>query len=153
MLGEETPRTVFVSEEVRDIVWDDYYPDTWEGRRHGNLRAFFDAFTEGAEFSVAFDPFNKPRTTTIARVHPVDLEVFDFRCLDPKPGIRALGFFAEIDTFIALTWDYRENFEGKDDWSEEVKNCVGLWQKLFGQLPPHKGNTVNDYISYNAYAV
>ncbi len=150
--GEETPRTVFVSEELREIVWNNF-PETREGRRHSRLRAFFDGFTEGGQFSMALDPFKKPGTTMIARVHPVELEVFDFRCLDPKPGIRALGCFAEIDVFVALTWDYRENFAGRDDWRDQVNDCVGKWKELFGSLPPHKGNRVNDYISYNVYSV
>jgi len=152
MLGEETPRCVFVSEEVRDAV-EGEWPDTREGRRHTRLRAFLDGFTEGDEFSLAQDPFDKPRLAMIARVHPVEAEVFDFRCLTPNPGMRVLGFFVEIDTFLALTWDYRENFEGKDDWSEEVNDCVTKWQSLFGSLPPLKGKTVYDYISYNVSPV
>jgi hypothetical protein len=73
--------------------------------------------------------------------------------MDPNPGIRALGFFAEVDTFVALTWNYRENIEGASGWINEVTSCITKWQELFGTLSPHKGNTINDYVSYNIQAV
>lgn len=81
----------------------------------------------------------------MARVHPVSEEVWDFRCFDPKPGIRAFGHFAEKDTFVALTWDFRENV----DWAGEVSGCIEAWRALFGDLPPFKGTNLNDYLSHN----
>ena len=151
-LGEETPRSMFVSADVFGAV-DGPWPDTRDGRRQAMLRSLFDGFTEGDRFTLANNPFVKPSKTMIARVAPVEAEVFDFRCLDPRPGIRAFGRFAEQDVFVALSWDYRENLVGMDDWCVEVQNCLNLWQKLFGCLEPHKGHTVSDYISYNACAV
>jgi len=66
----------------------------------------------------------------------------------PRPGIRALGCFSETDTFIALTWNYRENI----DWEDEVNKCRSAWIDLFGTVPPHKGSTIYDYISYGVQA-
>lgn len=86
-----------------------------------------DEFTDGGFITVGEDPRQKDATAILARVDPIEEEIFSFRCLDPKPGIRALGCFAETDTFIALTWD-----------------C---------DLPPFKASTLNGYVSYNVRAV
>jgi hypothetical protein len=150
--GEESPRTVFVSQELRDIVTPPW-PDSWEGRRHAGLRALLDAFTEGDSIAVAEDPHDKAARAILARVDPVDAEVWNFRCLDPRPGIRAFGHFSEPDTFIALTWDYRENLEDGEYWEAEVLRCQSAWRKLFGALPPHAGSSLNAYLSYNFWAV
>ena len=147
--GEETPRTVFVSEEVAEIVIPPS-AKTWEGRRHARLRALLDGFTEGDFITIAEDPHDKAASAILARVDPVGEEVWDFRCLDPNPGIRVFGCFAETDTFVALTWDYRENIE---DWAAEVVRCRTAWTTLFCGLPSFKGKILNEYISYNFRAV
>lgn len=147
--GEETPRTVFISKELAEIL-SPPWPTTWEGRRHARLRALFDAFTDGDFITIAENPHDKEARAILARVDPVREEVFDFRCLDPQPGIRAFGCFAETDRFVALTWDYRENIE---DWPAEVARCRSHWNRLFGGLPPFKGTQLNEYVSYNFRAV
>lgn len=139
---------MFVSKEVLEIVAGPW-SDNWDGMRLSRLRALLDGFTEGDFITVAEDPFDKEACAIIARVHPVSEEVWDFRCLDPRPGIRAFGCFAETDTFIALTWDFRENLEDEEHWGTEVDRCKKEWQKLFGELPPHQGKELHDYISYN----
>lgn len=149
VLGEETPRTVFVSKELAEIVIPPW-PKTREGRRHSRLRALLDDFTEGGFITIAEDPHKKDANALLARVDPVAAEVWDFRCLDPNPGIRTFGCFAETDTFVALTWDYRENIE---DWPTEVARCNDEWKKLFCRLPPFIGKNLNDYLSYNCRAV
>jgi hypothetical protein len=127
LLGEETPRTVFVSNELHEIVNGPPWPATWEGRRHANLRALFDGFTEGDWITVAENPFDKNSRAILARVAPPEDEIWDFRCLDPRPGIRAFGRFSEPNTFIALTWNYREIV----DWSHEVKKVQGRMAEAF----------------------
>jgi hypothetical protein len=105
LLGEETPGTMFVSKELADAVippstgWE----PTRDGRLFSGLRALLDDFTEGGWITVAEDPFNKGARAILARVAPVEEEIWDFRCLDPNPGLRAFGCFAETDTFVALT--------------------------------------------------
>jgi hypothetical protein len=149
MLGAETPRTVFASNEVASIVMPPW-SSTREDRRHSSLRALFDAFTDGSYVTIAEDPYDKHARAILARVDPIAEEIWDFRCLDPNPGIRAFGCFSETDTFIALTWDYRENI---DDWPGEVDRCKKEWKRLFCNLSPHKGKKLNEYVSYNFRAV
>lgn len=146
--GEETPRTVLVSSEVLEIV-NPPWPPTREGRVYASLRGLLDSFTEGGLITVAEDPFDKDATAMLARVHPVSEEVWDFRCLDPNPGIRAFGSFTEIDTFVVLTWYDRDNI----DWTEEVTYCKQQWKRLFGELTPLSGRGLNEYITYNYRSV
>ena len=114
------------------------------------MKGLLDGFVEGDRLTVGWDPFKKGTAAIMARVDPTEEEVWDFRCLDPNPGMRAFGSFAERDTFIALTWDYRENV---DDWSDKVAECKTEWEKLFCNLTPHKGKKLDDYLSYNVCAV
>ena len=153
--GEETPRTVFVSKELRDYVVPPAagWPDTRDGRLFSRLRALFDDFTEGGWVTVAENPFDKDANAILARVAPVEEEVWVFRCLDPKPGVRAFGCFSERDTFVALTWDYRENLENDDYWRREVAGCRAEWRRLFGGIAPLSGKTLNEYIAYNVRSV
>ncbi len=118
---------------------------------HARLNALLTGFVEGDYITVAEDPFNKDAAAIMARVAPPEDEIWDFRCLDPKPGIRALGSFADQDTFVALTWDYRENFDNY--WPEKVAECKAEWEHLFCNLPPFSGATLDAYISYNIRAV
>ena len=126
------------------------YPPTREGRRHARLDALLTGFVEGDFLTVADDPLDKDANAILARVDPREDEVWDFRCLDPQPGMRAFGSFAEKDTFIALTWDYRENI---DDWPDKVAECKAEWRKLFCDLSPFRGAHLDAYLSYNFRAV
>ena len=149
LLGEETPRAVFVTSELKEIVDGPPWPTTWEGQRHAELRALFDGFTEGDRITVGERPFEKDPRAIMARTHPIKDEVWDFRSLQRKPGIRAFGRFSEPNTFIALTWNYREIV----DWECEIKRCKAAWEKLFPDTPPFTGHNINEYITYNAEAV
>jgi hypothetical protein len=145
-LGEECPRTVFATLEVAEMVlgpWE----DTRDGRRHKSARGVLDHFTEGGFLTIAQDPFRKDSQAILARVDPVDREVWDFRCLDPNPGIRILGRFIGLDEFIALTWDYRENFD--EFWATKIDECLDEWKRLFGDIQPHSGGDIGEYISFN----
>lgn len=139
---------MFVSQEVNEIVWPPF-PNNWEGKRHSKVRALLDSFTEGDVISVAEDPYDKAASAILARVDAVEAEVWDIRCLDPSPGIRVFGRFSEPDTFIALTWEYRENV----DWPTETARCQAAWRALFGAIAPHSGSALHEYISYNFYSV
>jgi hypothetical protein len=148
--GEETPRAMFVSREVAELTHEE-----WTGKPGEMLRAtaagVLQSFVAGDWLTIGEDPFNKDSAAIMARVDPINYEIFDFRCLAPKPGIRILGCFIDVDEFIALTWDYRDNFD--DNWPEQVERCRQEWIRLFGCLPPHKGKVLNEYVSYNFKAV
>ncbi len=144
LMGEETPRTLWMSQEVRDAVI--LPPRVKADRRLFEFRQFLDSWLEYSRFSVAEDPDTKPSSAMLARVHPVKEEFWDFRVTAPKPGIRAIGAFGDHDTFIVLTWEYRE-FIPEFEFSEEVQRCMDEWTDLFGEVKPLKGKSLNAYLS------
>jgi hypothetical protein len=149
---DDSPRAVFVSAEVMEIVNGPPWSGN-DGRRYARLRALLDSFTAGDFITVAENPRDKDARAILARVDPIAAEVWDFRCLDPHPGIRAFGRFSEMDTFVVLSWNFRENLMTAEDWAEEIRFCHEEWTKLFGMLPPHQGTSINGYLSHNFSSV
>jgi hypothetical protein len=149
--GVETVRTMYVSQDIFYAVAGPF-TDDHEGERLAEFRQTLDAFLEGAEFSVAEDPYVKPSDAMLPRVAPVSAEIWDIRVIAPNPGIRVLGGFSKLDTFVALTWDYRENLDGPRLWNDEIDRCRKAWRDLFGTKQPLKGKSLDDYLT-NFYAV
>lgn len=139
-------REMFVSEEINSVARPPF-PSSKEGHRHAQMRAYLDAWTEGRRLTVADDPYKKPKATNLARTDPPVDEVFDFRCIDPKPGIRVLGCFADFNLFVALTWNHRENLDHDKAWRDEIERCKAAWRRLFHPYPPFKGSNLNAYLS------
>ncbi len=115
--------------------------------RREELRVWLDAFSEGGEISVAEDPHKKPPDAMLARVDPVADEFWSIRITEPEDtsGIRALGAFAAKDTFVALTWDYREHIG--EDFNDAVADAREAWRDLFGDEPPFSGENLDEYLS------
>jgi hypothetical protein len=149
--GEETPRVMYCSLEVMEMV-DDALGDTREAEMHAAATVVLESFVDGCVITISQDPYLKDRDTLLARTdpgrehdNPITSEIWDFRCLDPNPGIRVLGCFSEKDVFIALTWDYRPNFDVC--WPEKVQQCKQEWLRLFGDTPPLKRRQLHEYVS------
>ncbi len=149
--GDETVRSMFVSQEVNSDVYPPW-PDNWDGLRLAAFRETLDAFTRYERIGIADRPLGKSAAAYMARVEPVVDEIFDIRSIDPRPGIRALGAFAGKDAFIALTWDYRENLTDSYAWDAFIEHCKSMWDDLFGSIKQFKGSTLDDYLS-NFHAV
>jgi hypothetical protein len=143
--GPDTPRTLFVTKAVLDAVTPPF-PAVPRGL-HAEFRQQLDAFLELGMMSVGWDPKTKASDALMARVCPVEWGFFDFRITSPYPFIRAFGGFTEKDTFVIVTWEYRDVIDDKFD--AEVVRCKHEWEKLFGRTPPFKGNTVDEYLSNN----
>lgn len=138
-------RTLFVSRTIQAAAAPPW-PRGRNGIRQAQMRAWLDRFTSGARVSVAENPRKKPRDTFLARVDPKSADIFDVRCINPAPGIRVLGRFAEKDTFVALTWDHRENMTGRD-FDAAVAHCADEWKRLFPAIPLFSGSTLDDYLT------
>jgi hypothetical protein len=137
-----------VLEDLRNLIsppWE----DSWEAERHVNLRDFLDGFTLGNYWTISEEPYSKPGHVMLARVDPVEEQVWDFRCLHPPDGMRALGCLRGTDQFLVLEWYYRENLETSRDWLDAVARCKTTWRELFDDLPPHSGGSIHDYVSDN----
>lgn len=148
--GEETPRYAYVSSEVAKFLWE---PDENDKRLSKRSKGLVDDFVEGGHITVGWRPHDKA-DCIMARVESPDpsYEIWDFRCIAPKPGVRILGGFAEKDTFLCITWDYRENFEpespGEESrWPAKIEECINEWRRLLGNEKPFKGRSVNEYLS------
>lgn len=150
--GSEVRRTLLASLEVYEMAQPPW-PENWEGERHSQARGYLDLFTEGRLISIAEDPYDKEVNTYLARVDPLEDEVWDIRCIDPVPGLRVFGRFAETDVFIALSFNYRENLFDDRDWRDEIEFAKAEWRKLFPSYEPHRGATLYDYVSSNCRPV
>lgn len=149
----ETKRDIYVSREVDDAVrgpWE----ETTEGLRLAELRGHLDIFTGGGLISIADNPYDKDKTAFLARLDPARDGAWQIRDCD-DPAIRVFGHFAFIDTFIALTWRWRDELDGRDSrsWRDEINRCKTEWRKLFPTYQPLKGGTLDEYVSEKFYAV
>jgi len=144
---DETSRTMYVSADVIAAVTPPF-PDTHDGLRRGEFRAWLDNFLEGGEISVAENPDKKPRSAMLARVHPTDEGFWSIRVTAPEetPGIRSLGAFIALDEFVALNWEYREDMS---DFDINVQNAIDDWRDIFGEYKPHDGDGIDEYLSNN----
>jgi hypothetical protein len=152
LTGEETVRTLWVSSDVLAAITPPYSRAKNRPEREllREFREFLDAFLEHGHVSVAQNPDDKPEYAMVARVKPVEREFWDFRVTAPRPGIRAFGAFADFNTFVVLTWEYRDQIA---DFDDEVRNCIETWCDLFGNIPPFKKATLDEYLSeYTEYA-
>ena len=143
---DDTARTLYVTANISAVV---AYPfeDTEDGDRLGQFRAWLDDFIEGSELSVSEDPYEKPPTTMLARVSPVEKEFWSIRVTQPEdtPGIRSLGAFSDTDEFVALAWEKREIIDVNFD--AEVESAIQVWADYFGTCPPHRGDSLDDYLT------
>jgi len=143
--GPDTPRTLFVTPEVLRAITPPF-PATPAGL-HAEFRQQLDAFLELGFMTIGEDPKTKASDALMARVAPVEWEFFDFRITSPYPAIRAFGGFSERNTFVIVTWQYRDVID--KDFDAEVLRCKHEWEKLFGRTPPFKGKSIDDYLSNN----
>jgi hypothetical protein len=141
-------RHLVMSSDVRRAIRDDF-PMAYDG--HAALLDFFLRFANCDRFAVSEDPDDHPPYTEIARNRPVGWELWDFRVYAGKQSIRVGGGFADKDTFVAITWDYRKSIG--DDFDSFVEETRSTWDDLFAPLTPFKGVTFHDYLSncYLAY--
>ncbi|HEY1543183.1 MAG TPA: hypothetical protein VGG01_12300 [Xanthobacteraceae bacterium] len=142
---DDAARTIFVSADIDAVI---AYPfaDTPDGLRMAEFRAWIDGFIEGNDLSVAEDPNRKPRDTMLARVNPAEAEFWSIRVTDPEdtPGVRSFGAFSALDEFVALSWINREDI---DNFDEEVNEVIATWDDYFGTETPHRGDTLDEYLS------
>ena len=119
------------------------------------MRADFDRYVKGEVITVAHDPYKKSKKAYLARIDPIEKEIWDIRSIDPKPAVRVLGAFSEKDTFIALEYEFRNNLKGPKsrEWRDFILRSDTHWKKLFFGLLPHGGKSTNDYISENTFDV
>ena len=146
MPGDPCPRELYVSKEVWEAV-NEPWADNWMGQRHKAFRAVLDSFTRGDWLSISENPDNKEPHTTVARVRPVEDEIWDIRCPAPEAMIRCFGAFGGFDLFVCLTWQYREDLNTNEDWCNEIERCKSEWHRLFDPIERFRGASLDEYLS------
>jgi hypothetical protein len=159
-------RVLFVSRDIYAAV-----TDLGDGvdERMGRLRAHLEVFVRGDVITIAMDPYRAGRAY-MARLQPRRDEIWEIRDRS-SPSIRVFGSFTELDTFVALTWQWRSilgaplrrardtirkiaasiNDPARQPWPRmwqiEQRACKAEWRKKFPAHNPHNGSTPDDYIT------
>jgi hypothetical protein len=146
-VADELPyrRTIWVTLDVLDAV-NETDGQHQTALRHMEFGATLDAFINWEEISVSEHPFDKARDTFLARVDPVEQELWDIRAITPPPGMRCVGGFVGCDQFVALVSEYRENYE-PGEFDRLVTLAKQEWERLFGSLTPHSGDGLDAYLT------
>lgn len=139
-------RSLYVTPEL-DADTSLPFADTLEGERFASVAQYFDAFSELNMITVSENPHRKPSDVMLARVDPVGDEFWSMRIVDPEEtaGVRIFGAFCAKDSFVALTWDFREAIAAAFD--AEVEGVKEAWGDYFGTVKPHSGSFLNDYLT------
>jgi len=138
-------RNVILAPEIEALAQKPF-ADTPEGERHAALAAYLDAFSELNAITVSQDPYNKPGHTMLARAFPIEDEFWSMRITHPEDtaGMRLLGAFCAVDSFVGLACDFRENIMSFDD---EVSAAKDRWADLFNGITPLSGSSLRDYLT------
>lgn len=159
---DQVSRTMLISREIKDLLsgpWEDVHIE----RRAGRLRADLERFLKGQVVGLCLTPY-EAASAYMGRLDQPKDEVWDIRSVDPSPGLRVFGRFAEVDIFIALLWVPRSKHlcwsERKPlgdrhslEWQLAIIECQQKWEELFPGYSPVHGDNVNDYVSANAFPV
>jgi hypothetical protein len=140
-------RSLYVTPEL-DAHTMAPFADTLEGERFASVAQYFDAFSELNMITVSENPHRKPWDVMLARVDPVKDEFWSMRIVDPEEtaGIRVLGGFCAKDSFVALTWDFRDKIK-IGDFNAKVEGLKEAWGDYFGVVKPYSGSCLDDYLT------
>jgi len=155
-------RTMIISTEILELINGPWEDASWE-RRCGFLRGTLETFVKGQEIGVCLKPY-KAANAYMGRLDNPEDEVWDVRSIDPNPGIRVFGRFAERDVFVGLLWSprsveipYSQRLPlGKKDsveWKNAILECKSEWRKLFPSYQPVHGDEIHEYIETNFISV
>jgi hypothetical protein len=149
--SEGTGRDLILNSDVMAITRLDGGWTSNQRYRLAKARGELDRYTTGRRISLMLRPKRGP-TAFLKRLDPVNREVWEIRCCEPKPGVRVVGRFAEPNLFIGLCWEFRESLRGTE-WDALCDRCLNEWQRLFPSRAAHNGRSVYDYVSRNVFPI
>jgi len=131
--------------------------------RMGRLRAHLEVYICGGVVTVAMEPY-RAKDAYMARLKPDRDEVWEIRDRS-EPSIRVFGSFAEKDTFVALTWQWRATLGAivrrkvsdrsapvhphiwPRNWPRETRACKAAWRRKFPSYQPCSGSIPDEYLT------
>lgn len=151
--GDPIERNMFVSSEVHKLLVGPWESEE-EEKRCNQLKGDLDHFITGGRIGVCLG-IRKHQNAYMARLDRDGAgdDVWEIRSADPKPGIRIFGRFAEIDTFIGLTWWQRKLISNPRQWALRKRECKAAWNRLLLAYQPHSGENASDYISEKFFSI
>lgn len=142
-------RVIFASRSLYDeLVRELGDPST--AVRTAELMATFDTFLNGDLITVGG---RRSKHAYMKQLEPFEAEVWEIRSVDPKPSIRVFGRFLTTDVFIATNKGRRSElgeFNSKN-FRLAISYCGIEWRRCLPQALPHKGDSINDYISEHVF--
>jgi hypothetical protein len=138
----EMVRYVIATKEVNDEICGPW--DTRELEiRYSRVRTVIDAFIGGLRIAARWPP-SKSIKANLALLDPADEQVWEFR--SPRPGgIRVFGRFANINVFVALGTELREEID--DDFTREKEACKRAWRRFYPSYDPLNGQDLADFLT------
>lgn len=154
--SEPVLRPMYVAEEVNGLLKGPW-PDEAAERRCAQLRADLEAIVTGGEINVSMRPF-KAKTALMGILDPVKDGVWDIRSSKPSPGLRVIGCFADVDTFVGLLPASRSvptvfvkrgplGDRFSPEWAHIISETRALWRRLIPTWRPIGGDDPSDYFS------
>jgi hypothetical protein len=159
--SDSQDRCVLLASEVVTLVFGPYVNAAHE-RRAAQLAADLESFVRKKEISISLTPRGAKKDAKDADfgiLDPPGHTTWDYRSRIPSPGIRLVGRFAKVDTFVALGWwprsvpvTWSDKLPLIDDelrWRIAMHHCETEWYKVLPDLIPVAGTEVENYVSGN----
>jgi hypothetical protein len=136
--GATVRRALFLTEEVRGILYSDEGGPEWE-QRVGELRADLEAFVEGLLITPKY----------LFLLSPTAKGIWEIRSVRTAPSIRVLCLFAERDILVATNAALRGDLGlwQSHDWREAKRRAQAQWRGLFHQYQPVISTSVDDVVT------
>ena len=137
-------RPVFLTANVSAQIYGPLDPDSDEAIEMSYVKADLDNFVGEGLIHITFS--RGPKNANFRRLEVKKRKrpkVWEMRTLDPSPGHRLYGFFADQDAFVGVDLVPRD----LADFDEDIDRANATWVSLFGSYEPVISENINDYIS------
>lgn len=140
--GAPVQRSVLVT----PIVYRDLDPSTAAPEHKSSaasVRSRLDSFMMGRRVVVGMHPKDD---CDLKRLSPGSSEVWEFRKTE-QPALRAFCRFVLKDAVVVTHLQLRSRLAILPGFDGAKKNCIEIWDEIFGEIPPFSGNNIDDYLS------
>ena len=153
-------RTMLLSKEICELVFGPYLSKKHK-ERAGRLRADLENYVRGQNITLCLIP-RKAKLSDFGLLEPTSKCVWDYRSRDPRPGLRLLGHFVDVDKFVALTWWPRsvavdwsnkaplgDQVSKTEDrrWRDAITECTEKWFEILPNSIPISGEKAEKYVT------